>query len=44
VTDAGLEHLIGLTNLQYLNLTMTDVTDAGVTDLQQALPKLKIHR
>jgi len=34
VTDAGLEHLKGLTQLQWLNLTGTRVTDAGLKHLK----------
>ena len=44
VTDAGLEHLKGLTKLKELDLESTNVTDAGVKKLQQALPNCKIHR
>ena len=43
VTDAGLGHLKGLAKLQELNLMLTQVTDAGVDDLQKALPKCRIH-
>jgi hypothetical protein len=42
VTDAGLEHLKGLTQLAQLALMGTDVTDAGVKKLQQALPNCEI--
>ena len=42
VTDAGLEHLKGLGQLQELRLAATDVTDKGVKKLQQALPKCQI--
>ncbi|MFP6657003.1 MAG: hypothetical protein VB853_02415 [Pirellulales bacterium] len=42
VTDAGLAHLSGLTKLERLWLTRTQVTDAGVKKLQQALPKCDI--
>ncbi len=36
--------LKGLTNLKDLNLYRTQVTDAGVADLQKALPNLVIER
>ena len=42
VTDAGLEHLKGLTNLQLLWIAKTQVTDEGVKKLQQALPNCEI--
>ena len=44
ITDAGLVYLKGLTNLQYLNLGFTKITDAGVADLQKALPDCKIYK
>ena len=44
ITDAGLGHLTGRTNLQELRLSGTQVTDAGVAELKQALPKCKIYR
>ncbi len=44
ITDAGLVHLKGLTNLKTLWLFSTKVTDAGVKKLQAALPKCKISR
>ncbi len=44
VTDAGLEDLTGLTKLATLDLSGTQVTDAGVAKLQQALPNCKITR
>ena len=49
VTDAGLVHLKDLTNLDHLYLEGTylpgtQVTDAGIAKLQQALPKCTIHR
>ena len=37
-----LEHLKGLTSLEELSLYNTQVTDAGVQDLQKALPNCKI--
>ena len=40
----GLVHLKGLTNLQELSLYYTKVTDAGVADLQKALPNCKISK
>ena len=43
VTDAGLEHLKGLTNLLSLNLKRTKVTDTGVKKLQHALPRCEIR-
>ena len=44
VTDAGLEHLKGLTGLQGLSLERTKVTDGGLAKLQAALPKCHIGR
>jgi len=37
-------HLKGLTKLQGLNLGNTQVTDAGVAELQKALPNCEIMR
>ena len=42
VTDAGLVHLAGLTNLVWLWLYDTHVTDAGIAELTKALPKCSI--
>ncbi len=42
ITDAGLVHLEGLSNLKHLHLIRTGVTAAGVSKLQQKLPKTKI--
>ena len=42
ITDAGLVHLEGLSNLKQLYLIGTGVTPAGVSKLQQKLPKTKI--
>jgi len=36
-------HLKGLTKLKDLHLSGTKVTDAGVNQLQQALPNCKIE-
>lgn len=44
VTDKGIEHLKGLSQLQVLSLDNTQVTDKGVSELQQALPKCEIRR
>ena len=44
VTDAGLVHLKDRTSLQSLYLQGTSVTTAGVSDLQSALPKCRIHK
>ncbi len=44
MTDRGLAHLMGLTQLQYLILEgCVRVTEAGVKKLQQALPNCKIE-
>ena len=41
ITDAGLRQLTGLTNLQRIDVTRCDnITDAGVAELQKALPGL----
>jgi hypothetical protein len=44
ISDSGLIHLKGLTKLSMLDLRGTPVTDAGVNELQQALPSLRIYR
>ena len=44
ITDAGLVHLKGLTDLQKLNLGGTEITAAGIADLQKALPNCKISK
>ena len=43
ITGAGLEHLKGLTNLQKLIISGS-ITDAGVADLQKALPNCEISK
>ena len=43
VTDTGLEHLKGFTQLHLLSLEGTQVTDAGVQRLKQALPNCDIR-
>ena len=42
VSDAGLVHLKGLLKLRHLYLFNTNVTDAGIQKLQQALPNCGI--
>ncbi|PHR86364.1 MAG: hypothetical protein COA78_38045 [Blastopirellula sp.] len=46
ITDAGLEHLKGLTSLTSLNLDGTQVTDAGLESLNglTSLKGLSLHR
>ena len=43
ITDASLAHLTGLTAPESLNLAGTQVTDAGVAELQKALPNCAIY-
>ncbi|MGE0607100.1 MAG: hypothetical protein AB7O62_08400 [Pirellulales bacterium] len=43
LTDAGLKHLAGLRELQFLDLHDTKVTAAGVDKLAAALPQCKIE-
>lgn len=42
ITDAGMEHLKGLTKLSELNLNNTQITDAGLQELKTSLPKCQI--
>jgi Leucine-rich repeat (LRR) protein len=42
VTDAGLEHLKGLTSLTKLSLSRTPITDAGLAEIKAALPNCDI--
>ena len=44
VTDAGLKELAGLKQLQTLDLSSTQVTDAGERQLRKALPNLQVIR
>jgi internalin A len=44
VTDAGLKELKALKALSNLDLTGTKVTDAGITDIQKALPRCKVKK
>jgi hypothetical protein len=42
ITDAAVPHIIKLTDLQFLLLTNSQVTDKGVVTLCENLPKLKL--
>jgi len=42
VTDAGLVHLQGLTNLRTLELRETKATAKGIAALQKVLPECRI--
>ena len=48
ITDAGLEHLKGLTSLTTLYLANTKITDAGLAErlaeIKAALPNCVIYR
>jgi hypothetical protein len=44
VGDAGLAQLKGMANLRLMTLAGTRVTDDGVLAIEEALPKLQIHR
>lgn len=44
LTDKGLEKLTVLENLTELDVTVTDVTAAGVAKFQKARPKCKVER
>jgi hypothetical protein len=44
VTDSGLRHLAGMTNLKELYLADTEVTQAGAAELKEILPGLAIYR
>jgi hypothetical protein len=43
ITNAGLPHLKWLTNLRTLEICSDRVTDAGIRELQKALPRTKIN-
>ena len=43
ITDEGLIHLYGLKNLESLSLNTMHVTQAGIDNLQKALPNCKIE-
>jgi len=42
VTDAGLKHLTGLSNLRVLDVGFTQVSEKGMHDLQESLPECEI--
>ena len=42
ITDAGLAHLQQMTELEFVFLDKTQVTAAGVEELQSAMPELKV--
>jgi hypothetical protein len=42
VSSAGLRHLVDLHKLEYLELARKQITDADITELKRALPKLAI--
>jgi hypothetical protein len=44
VTDKGLKELVVLKGLTYLTVRSTQVTTAGVKELQNSLPKCKIFK
>jgi Leucine-rich repeat (LRR) protein len=44
ITEPGLVHLKALTNLESLFLSNTKITDAGLVELQEALPNCKIDQ
>jgi hypothetical protein len=44
ITDAAIMHLVPLVNLKRLDVRATSVTDAGVTQLRKALPRLIVLR
>jgi len=44
ITDAGLNALSGLSQLRFLALTDTKVTEAGAAKLKKALPHCEIAR
>ncbi len=44
VSDADVEELARLRQLEELNVAVTDVTAAGANELRKALPKARIVR
>jgi hypothetical protein len=43
ITDVGLKEVAKLQKLTVLDLSECKITDAGVAELQKALPKCEIH-
>lgn len=43
LTDAGIKHLVSLTNLEWLNLRGIKASAAGVAELRKALPQCQIE-
>jgi hypothetical protein len=43
-TDAGLEHLKGLTSLENLELHNTPITDTGLAEIKAALPTCEVSK
>jgi hypothetical protein len=44
LTNAGLEHLKGLSHLEELFLGGTKITEAGIDDLKKSLPHCNLSR
>ena len=44
MTDAGLKELTGLKKLKWLSIVGTQVTDAGIAEIKEAIPELTVHR
>jgi len=42
LSDPGIKHLAGLTNLEALDLRRTKASAAGIAELQKALPNCQI--
>ncbi len=43
VTDAGLQHLQGLKNLEWLDVSGTKVTESGAKQFAESRPKCKVE-
>jgi hypothetical protein len=42
LTDAGLVHIKELKKLEYLSISWTKATQAGIDDLKKSLPGLRV--